>query len=419
MSISILNNKNIEAGEIIPRKTVTENGEEELELVVRLENKLFKRLGFRPTIELKSIVLPIFCGFPLTIVMLLINRDYKLLFDSIWNFYEEESKFFYESMRKQDKIKIVFINSDNSAEKVEEIRNELKIVFREYIKTLNTLKPNIKDFQSSVKDYKSKINKRILWDSPIMKIMMGEGIATYRVRREQVLNGGLINFQIEKREVESMDFERIDDTIKVFEECGKSARGKMVITFTGYDNTPLEIFEISEIRDYVSRMFKNHNNLFYFLSNEQNSNINILACLVETKKTTTNGITMNMQINLGNGPTDEILLGLIEYANKVNDISMEVLELIISIIKDAMYIPESILLRNALEEFKKQLIKDIGIEKETSCEEDNTSENVNEPIVLQKWMEDCNDPKEDCSNDFVYRLLMPNGEIAVERFHAY
>lgn len=352
MSISILNKKNIEAGEIIPRKTVVENGEEELELVVNLENRLFKRLGYRPTLELNSAILPVINGFPLTVIMLLVNRDYKLIFDCMWNFYEEESKFFYNAMSKQDKIKVIFINLDNGFEKIEEIGNDFKKQFCDYIEILSMVNASLEDFKSSVRYYKQKIDKRVLWQSGLMR---GNFVATCEINKEQVLEGNLINFAIDKSEVVSMNFDRINEVIKIFEDCGKKAKGNLIITFAGYDYTSLEIFEIREIRKYVEMMFKEHNNLFYFLSNIQNSNISILACLVETNKTTTNGITMNMQINLGNGPTDEILSGFIDYADKVNDISRETLKLLFSITNGNSYIPQNIFLRTKLEDLKLKL----------------------------------------------------------------
>jgi hypothetical protein len=420
MSINILNKKGMKLEQIKAKKVIGDNGNEEIELIINLEGKLFKRLGYRPTLELKSIIIPGVNNFPLTINMLLVNRDYKLLFDSVWNFQEEESRFFYEAMKSQDKIKVVFINSENGLEKVEKVKNELKKVFREYIKTLNTLKQNVKDFDSSVKAYESKMNKKDLWNSPLIEIMMGKLGAIYELNKNQVIEGNLIHCAIHKSEVSNLDFDRINEAIEVFEECGKKARGKLVITFDGYENTQLEIFEIQDIRNYVEKMFKNHNNLFYFLSNEQNSNKSILACLVETKKTQTNGSIMNMQINLRNRLTNEIALGFIDYANKCDDVSMESLELLFSITHDNKYTHQSIFIKTKLEELAGQLTNCNELTKDKSCVQNNNyEESSNRPIILHQWTEECNDPKEECNYDFVYKLLMPNGEIKEERCHFY
>lgn len=98
------------------------------------------------------------------------------------------------------------------------------------------------------------------------------------VTMEQVLNG-IIYFSIPRTDVLNMSFKRIDKAIKVLRDCRHRARGKMILTFSGYEYTPKEIFEIIEIRDYVKELLNRYPYLFYFLSDIDNNNQIILACL--------------------------------------------------------------------------------------------------------------------------------------------
>ena len=42
-----------------------------------------------------------------------------------------------------------------------------------------------------------------------------------------------------------------------------------------------------------------------------------------------------------------------------------------------------------------------------------------EPVLLQKWSEPCNDPREECSLDICCQYAMPDGSVKVERNHAW
>jgi len=48
-----------------------------------------------------------------------------------------------------------------------------------------------------------------------------------------------------------------------------------------------------------------------------------------------------------------------------------------------------------------------------------TAKQTNTPQVLSSWMEDCNDPEEQCSLDHVTVYAMPNGTTKKERQHMY
>lgn len=42
-----------------------------------------------------------------------------------------------------------------------------------------------------------------------------------------------------------------------------------------------------------------------------------------------------------------------------------------------------------------------------------------EPVLLQKWSEPCNDPREECSLDICCQYAMPDGSVKVERNHTW
>jgi hypothetical protein len=101
-----------------------------------------------------------------------------------------------------------------------------------------------------------------------------------RITKEQVLNG-IIYFSIPRADVLNMNFKNIDNTFKVFRECKHRARGKIILTFSGYEYTADEIFEIPEIREYVTELLNRYSYLFYFLSDIDNNSQIILACLCD------------------------------------------------------------------------------------------------------------------------------------------
>ena len=41
------------------------------------------------------------------------------------------------------------------------------------------------------------------------------------------------------------------------------------------------------------------------------------------------------------------------------------------------------------------------------------------PVLLQKWTEPCNDPREECSLDIVQQYAMPDGSVKTERNHTW
>ncbi|MZK49026.1 hypothetical protein [Clostridium beijerinckii] len=332
-------NTNEEA--LIPKSIVGRNGEKEFVLMLNVQDRLFRRINYNPIIEIKAITITNFNNYPLFIVMLMVDRDTKLLFDSVWNYYDEEYNKYFNSLRTQDEIKIIIHNNDNGMEKTLILKNNIKVIVRENIKLLRMLNSNgsIKDFELALSAYRDKLNIQKLWYSKAVKDSMGEGNIGVVIKKEQVIKCDNICVSIGKYEVDNMDFERIDDVIEVLEQCGSKARGKMILTFEGYEYIDLEIFEIPEVRAYVKMLLEKHNNLFYFISNLEKNNINILSCLAETTKKNCNGITYNMDMKIQRELGLMILKEIWKYANSIKDFSKEVITLLESLpIVDWLYL---------------------------------------------------------------------------------
>lgn len=422
MQKSIIYSKSKKNVEVIPQGRIGSDGEYEFALIINIEDKLFKKVKYNPSIQVKAITLPIFNHYPLFIIMLMVDMDDRLIFDSVWNYYDEKYDLCFDLVKTQEEIKIVFHNTTNGIEKAFKVRNNLKDIVRENIKFMKRLKINdiITDFEIAVKEYRNKVDIKKLWYSDIMKHFMHYNHISSVPKREQVIKDDNIYFSIDKDEVDDMNFDRISQTIKVLEECGVKARGKIILTFDGYSNSELEIFEIDEIRNYTKELFVRHRNLFYFLSNLQYCNVNILSCLLATNKVKSNGITFDRQINIDNDMSFEISKGFLDYAEKLKDVGSEAIRLLETLrLGDESNLDLFKLLSQVSQstnEIEKTLRGNIN---SNIYNEDRKFEEVDKPVMLERWMEKCNDPEEDCSWDIVEKILMPNGEIKIERSHTY
>ena len=64
-----------------------------------------------------------------------------------------------------------------------------------------------------------------------------------------VKNADIIFFSVSKRELLNKDYTRIENNIRVLNNAGKLAKGKIMLTFDGFDFDKREIYEIPEVRD--------------------------------------------------------------------------------------------------------------------------------------------------------------------------
>lgn len=103
------------------------------------------------------------------------------------------------------------------------------------------------------------------------------------VTPEKVRRTTVLIHNVTKLEVQKKDYMGIAKLFKVFKELKTEARGKLMLQFAGYEDTPDEIYEIKEIRDYVMGMFQRWPEMFYYITqNDINYKI-ILACIVDVE----------------------------------------------------------------------------------------------------------------------------------------
>ena len=99
------------------------------------------------------------------------------------------------------------------------------------------------------------------------------------IPKDAIGNYELIGLGIPNYEVRVKDFSRIDSMLKMLVTAGIKGKEKLIISFSGYDDTNDEVFVIQEIRDYVNTLFSRHPFLFYYLSAEQATKLIVFACL--------------------------------------------------------------------------------------------------------------------------------------------
>lgn len=114
---------------------------------------------------------------------------------------------------------------------------------------------------------------------------MGNIDVVFEVTVDSIVNSAGVMTNITREEVDRKDFTRFMKTLESFEAAGVKARGKMFLTFYGYDDDPAEIYEIQSIREWIQEAFKICPHLFYFVITTQNYNSCILSCLGDLTKT--------------------------------------------------------------------------------------------------------------------------------------
>lgn len=92
----------------------------------------------------------------------------------------------------------------------------------------------------------------------------------------------LIEVEVRKEKVTEQDIEGINKALINLRKNMKKSQNKLKITFTGWNND-CELFEREEIRNYVSKLFNENKDLFYFLTEEDNNSKEILACIADFK----------------------------------------------------------------------------------------------------------------------------------------
>lgn len=100
---------------------------------------------------------------------------------------------------------------------------------------------------------------------------------------QQVKNVEMFVYSVSKREIMNNDFERIRKNLETLTKAGKDAKGKLFLTFGGYEDDKREIYMIPEIRNFVKKIWEDYKYLFYFLTAFDNNRAIIFACINDVK----------------------------------------------------------------------------------------------------------------------------------------
>jgi|LSQX01.2.fsa_nt_gb hypothetical protein len=157
---------------------------------------------------------------------------------------------------------------------------------------------------------------------------------TEQVTELDILSCEYIAVDISKEEVINKDYTHIDRVLKIFKKCKKHGRSKLIILFA-FDDVPEEIYEIREIREWVSGLLKRHPYLFYFISGEMQNFQMLIACLADLKIIKRASLTSSeilkmlligqklpdiyIQLNLKPQLYRKITASIIKYGRKIGD----------------------------------------------------------------------------------------------------
>lgn len=94
-----------------------------------------------------------------------------------------------------------------------------------------------------------------------------------------IINNDIIVVNITKADVVNGNMFYIENIIAKLKECSGNAKQKVLLLFSGYDDTPEEIYEITAIRNWVRKVVDKHPYFFYFITPFDNNAGIIAACL--------------------------------------------------------------------------------------------------------------------------------------------
>jgi len=87
------------------------------------------------------------------------------------------------------------------------------------------------------------------------------------------------HLSINKREVDKLDFTDILRLIEISDEQGKLGFRSLTISFDGYDDDKRMVFEIPEIRKYVSELFERVPHLLFHIDSFNQSDQMLIMCI--------------------------------------------------------------------------------------------------------------------------------------------
>lgn len=102
--------------------------------------------------------------------------------------------------------------------------------------------------------------------------------------KQQILDSKYIALSIDRKEIETLNFDRLIVVFNTLKELKTKAYRKLILTFDGYEDDLEEVYEIVNIREYIFKLFTKYPYLFYYISTFDLNMKILLACLGDVFK---------------------------------------------------------------------------------------------------------------------------------------
>lgn len=116
----------------------------------------------------------------------------------------------------------------------------------------------------------------------------------------------LINVSLESIKQNSYNY--FNQCIDYLKSQGSDAYNSTIVMFDGYGDTPEEIYEIMEVRNWVDGLLLAHPYFIYFTSRSMDTHINLLSCVGDITVRYAGEMTLspNMYAQLGIDPLTQL-----------------------------------------------------------------------------------------------------------------
>jgi len=128
-------------GTMVYDLVIVDNKETEFVFMVKEETKYINRHKYRPSIQLRTGLLNI-SGVWIIPFMILINQDFDMLYETVFNYYQTGGgKKYFDVLKKQEYIDIMFFDEKNENARNIRINNQLQNEITEYNMRVASIKP--------------------------------------------------------------------------------------------------------------------------------------------------------------------------------------------------------------------------------------------------------------------------------------
>ena len=141
---------------------------------------------------------------------------------------------------------------------------------------------------------------------------------------EEIANGTVV-FPISRQEIETKNFNRINQLIMTLNSVGINARGNILLSVSGYDDDAREIYQIPEIREYYQKILSLCPHMLYFLTNDCQNAACFLYCIFDiiSEKNGDTKIQIHLDTRSGNRDINKALSDFCCRVRDTKSISIE------------------------------------------------------------------------------------------------